>query len=241
MSGYSKVAATRARLLRLIEEQEAGTSIPSERDLASTFGVARMTLRRATDDLVVAGLVSREHGRGTFVVAPKLAAQMAMTSFSEEMRDSGVTPGSEVIEFRRLRSAGSQARALRVPVTDPVVRFARLRLADGEPIALETTWVPAKLVPNLQRADLTGSWYELLAVRYGAPILTGTSVIELTGASEREARILDTVPGAPLFHIETTSYGPNGCWLGVVVGLRAGRNRRQALPRSRARSRYGHS
>jgi GntR family transcriptional regulator len=218
-SSYSKVAATRARLLRLIEGHDAGTPIPSERDLARAFGVARMTLRRAADELVVAGLVSREQGRGTFVIQPKLAQQMAMASFSEQMRGSGVTPGSEVIEFRRLRGGGSQARALRIPATDPVIRFARLRLADGEPVGLETTWVPANLVPELSQADLAGSWYELLARRYGVQILTGTSVIELAEASDREARILGVPTGTALFHIETTSYGANGRVVDVGVDL----------------------
>jgi GntR family transcriptional regulator len=210
---YSKVAATRARLLQLVEGHESGAAIPSERELAREWGVARMTLRRAADELMAAGLIRRERGRGTFVVQPKLAQHMAMASFSDEMRGSGVTPGTEVVEFRRLRNGGSQARALRIPATNPVIRFARLRLADGEPIGLETTWVPAALVPNLRQADLAGSWYELLNRRYGVQIITGTSVIELAEASEREARLLGIAPGAALFHIETTSYGPGG---GVV-------------------------
>jgi GntR family transcriptional regulator len=218
-SSYSKVAATRARLLQLIESHDPGTPIPSERELARDWGVSRMTLRRAADELVLAGLVSREHGRGSFVIQPKLVQQMAMTSFSDEMRGSGVTPGSEVLEFRRLRNGGSQARALRIPATDPVIRFTRLRLADGEPIGLETTWVPAKLVPDLRQADLTGSWYELLARRYGVQIVTGTSLIELAEASEREARILGTAPNAALFHIETTSYGPAGLVVDFGVDL----------------------
>jgi GntR family transcriptional regulator len=209
-TSYSKVSATRARLLQLIEGLGPGTALPSERDLAREWHVARMTLRRATDELVMAGLVTREQGRGTFVVQPKMAQPMAMTSFSDGMRERGIRPSSRVVDFRRLRGGGFQARALRIPATDPIIRFTRLRLADGEPIGLETTWVAASRVPGLQQGDLTESWYQLLADRYDAHILTGTSVIEIALATERDAKLLDCPPGAALFRIETTSYGQTG-------------------------------
>ncbi len=209
-SSFSKVAATRARLMRLIEDLDAGVALPSERDLSARWGVARMTVRRATDELVLAGLVIREHGRGTFVVHPKVQQQMAMTSFTDGMRARGIVPGSVVLEFRELRVAGFHTRVLRIPSDDPVVRFTRLRLANGEPIGLETTWVSAHHVPDLREADLVGSWYDLLAHRYGVQIVTGTSMIEIAYAGEREASHLDCDSGDALFRIETTSYGPAG-------------------------------
>ena len=218
-SSYSKVAATRARLLQLIEGYGDGTALPSERELARDWNVARMTLRRATDELVAAGLVAREHGRGTFVLRPKLAQQMAMTSFSDGMRARGIRPSSEVLDFRRLRGGGFQARVLRIPTGDPVVRFTRLRLGDGEPVGLERTWVAANLVPGLQSVDLAGSWYQLLADRYDVKIITGTSVIDVAYASERDARLLSCEPGAGLLRIETTSYGPTGLVVDFGVDL----------------------
>lgn len=209
-ASYSKVAATRARLMRLIERLDHGAALPAERDLAARWGVARMTLRRATDELVLAGLVTREHGRGTFVVRPKMPQQMAMMSFSDAMRERGVVPGSRVLDFRALRVAGYHSRSLRIPAADPVVRFTRLRLADDEPIGLETTWVAADQVPGLTASHLAGSWYELLARRYHVHIMTGTSVIDIAYASEREAAQLGCAAGSGLFRIETTSYGPTG-------------------------------
>jgi GntR family transcriptional regulator len=207
---HNKVSAVRARLLRLIEDTEIGTALPSERELAREWDVARMTLRRATDELVVAGLVVREQGRGTFVARQKMAQPMAMQSFSDGIRERGLRPSSRVVEFRRLCRGGVRSRVLRIPANDPIVRFTRLRLAEGEPICLETTWIGASRVPGLQQSDLTESWYELLAERYETHILTGTSVIEVALASEREAQLLDCDPGAALLRIETTSYGKAG-------------------------------
>ena len=165
---------------------------------------------RTLDDLVTAGLVKREQGRGTFVMRPKVAKQMAMTSFTDGMRERGLTPGSDVTGFRRLRATAVQARALRIPTGEAVFRFTRLRSADGEPVGLETTWVAAEHVPGLERADLRGSWYELLDERYDIQVLTGTSIVEIGYAAERDAQLLGCEVGAALLRIETTSYAANG-------------------------------
>lgn len=209
-SSSDKVSSTRSRLLRLVESSEIGSMLPPERELAAELNVARMTVRRAMDDLVTAGLVKREQGRGTFVIRPKVAKQMAMTSFTDGMRERGLTPGSDVLSFRRIRATAVQARALRIPAGEAVFRFTRLRSADGEPVGLETTWVAASQVPGLERADLRGSWYELLDERYDVQVQTGTSIVEVGYASERDARLLACEPGAALLRIETTSYGANG-------------------------------
>jgi GntR family transcriptional regulator len=209
-SSYSKVAATRARLIRLVERLDAGTALPPERELATRWRVARMTVRRATDDLVLAGLVVREQGRGTFVVHPKVSQHMAMTSFTDTMHERGMVPGSRLLNFRTLRTDGCHSRPLRIPADDPVVRFTRVRLANDEPIGLETTWVAARQVPGLTADDLTGSWYELLARRYDVHIVTGSAAIDIAYASERDASLLNCPPGAALFRIQTTSYGPTG-------------------------------
>jgi GntR family transcriptional regulator len=208
--GLSKVAATRDRLLRLVQSLEAGTALPAERDLAARWGVARMTLRRATDELVQAGLVRRQHGRGTFVLRPKLPQRLAMTSFTSAMGEQGVEPGSRVLDFRVLRAGGRHFRSLRIPAGDAVVRFTRARLADGEPIGLETTWIAASRVPGLTAADLTGSWYELLQRRYGIHVATGTSVIDIAYASGRDAAQLACPSGSALLRVQTTSYDPTG-------------------------------
>ncbi len=205
-----KVSGIRTRLAQLVDSCEIGSMLPPERELAAELNVARMTLRRAMDDLVTAGLIKRVQGRGTFVMRPKIAKQMAMASFTDGMRERGLTPGSDVIGFRRLRATAVQARALRIPTGEPVFRFIRLRSADGDPVGLETTWVAAALVPDLERADLRGSWHELLNERYDIQVQTGTSIVEVGYADDRDARLLACEPGAALMRIETTSYGANG-------------------------------
>jgi GntR family transcriptional regulator len=206
----NKVDSVREQLVRLVAAAAEGDRLPPERELCAEWGVARMTLRRALDELVADGRIVRRQGRGTFVARPRMARQLSINSFTEEMRQQGRVPSSRVLDFRRIRAGARQARQLRLPVGDPIVRFTRVRLADGEPIGLETTCVPAALVPGLAEADLDNSWYELLAAKYSAPILHGSSLIEPVVLTQREAKLLGTIPGRPAFRIETTTFGVSG-------------------------------
>lgn len=217
-----KVEAVRARILGLVTTASEGDRVPSERELAAAWGVARMTLRRALDELVAEGLLAREPGRGTFVTRPRMAMHLSVSSFTEQMRKQGRVPGSRVVEFRRVRSGAQQARRLRLPVGDPIVRFTRLRLADDEPIGLETTCVSAALVPGLKESDLRGSWYELLTTTYGVRIARGSSLLEPALITERQSELLETAAGRPAFRIETTTFAANGAVIDVEVDVYRG-------------------
>jgi GntR family transcriptional regulator len=218
----SKVAQVRAQAFGLVTAANEGDRVPPERDLAEAWGVARMTVRRALDELVAEGLITRHQGRGTFVARPRMARHLSMSSFTEEMSKQGRTASSRVIAFRRMRSSARQARQLRIPVGDQVVRFSRLRLADGDPVCFESTLIASALVPGLREADLGGSWYELLATKYGIRNLQGTSMIEPAILGAREAELLGAAQGSPAFRIETSTVTGRGSVVGVEIDLYRG-------------------
>ncbi|WP_214319982.1 GntR family transcriptional regulator [Nonomuraea sediminis] len=182
-----KVAEIRALLLNLIDSLPEGAALPSERRLAERWHVARMTLRRAVDELVLEDLLVRRRGSGTYTTSPKLAKRLAMVSFSESIRRRGMTPSTRMLEFRTLKAERALAGRLRIPVGDPVISFARLRLADDEPMVVERTVVPGAYVPGLAEEHLEGSLYELLASRYGAEVVSGTSKLEPVMPDQRTA------------------------------------------------------
>jgi len=158
----SKQVLTRQRVLELIDQLQVGEAIPPERRLSTDLGISRLTLRAALDDLVRDGYLERRHGSGTFVSEPKIAQQLTLTSFSEDMRRRGMTAGSRTIELKEAHAGAAVGRALKLSPDDRVVLIRRLRLADGEPMALETLHVPAALVPGLSREALeNASFYEL--------------------------------------------------------------------------------
>jgi GntR family transcriptional regulator len=207
----SKQDATRQRVLELIEAREVGDSIPSERRLSTDLGVSRLTIRAALDDLVREGLLVRRQGSGTFVGEPKIAQQLTLTSFSDDMRRRGMVPGSRTVELKTTHAGPVLGRALHVSPDARVVRIRRVRLADDEPMALETLHVPAVLVPGLTRASLEdSSFYELLASRYDVVVASGVQTIEPTVTNEEESELLHVPLHSPAFLFERTSRADTG-------------------------------
>lgn len=191
-----RAAHAREQLKHVLGQLNVGDALPPERELAETFGVSRMTLRRAVDELVLAGTLERRPGSGTYVSRSRLTRRIAMTSFSEDMRRRGLTPETRMISFESKRADRLAARRLRIPVGETVYEFSRLRLADGLPLAVETTIVPVALVPGLRRDDLETSWYQLLADRWGIvvdratldihAVLPPSNVVEMLEVDKRQ-------------------------------------------------------
>ena len=106
----TKQSETRNKVLDLIEQLDVGEAIPSERQLCADLGVSRLTVRAALDDLVRDGMLVRRHGSGTFVSEPKIAQELTMTSFTEDMRRRGMVPGSRTLDLH-VSPAGAAPRA----------------------------------------------------------------------------------------------------------------------------------
>lgn len=189
--------ALRARLRELIATTRPGDRLPSERTLSRHWNAARMTVRHATDALVAEGLVTRRRGSGTYVLPPPVVRILGLTSFTQDMRDRGLVPGSRLLAFDIEEADGETAARLRVPVGAPVHRFTRLRLGSGEPMAVETVAIPSSFVPGLAPGDLDGSLYELLASRYRLkpgsadvsiePMLPDSDVRRILGIPDHQA------------------------------------------------------
>jgi GntR family transcriptional regulator len=223
MGGSPKYELVRTRLLDLIDGAEVGSAIAPERKLAASLGVSRMTLRRVIGDLVTDGHLIRKHGSGTFVAEPKIAQPLTMTSFSEDMRQRGLTPGSRTLSLEVVHAGARVGRHLEISPQDEVVRARRLRLADGEPMALETLHAPCALVPGLTAEDLErGSFYELLATRYGIVLGVGLQTTEPTVLSDEEARLLDAPVHSPAFLFERVTRDGEGQPIEYVRSLYRG-------------------
>ncbi|ESQ75912.1 GntR family transcriptional regulator [Asticcacaulis sp. AC402] len=125
-------------------------AIPPERDLAEEFGVSRLTVRKAVDGLVAEGLIKRRRGAGTFVAARVEKSFSKLSSFSEDMRSRGRVPHSEWLA----RSGGAvtpeESLSLGLSPGSLVYRFQRLRYADSQTMALEYSTIPAYCLPSLE-------------------------------------------------------------------------------------------
>src|SRR6266498_107745 len=150
-------------------EMKPNDRLPAEDDLAATHGVSKATVRQALNELAVAGVLRREQGRGTFVAEPKLAqGPREMTSFTDEMRSRGFHPTSKVLKQDVIKADADIAEKLRVAEGAQVMRLKRLRLADGEPMGIQTAYLSLALAPQLAEEDFTdASLYEVLERKYG--------------------------------------------------------------------------
>src|SRR3954471_10790124 len=207
----TKQEVTRQRVLELIEHLGIGDPIPPERRLAGDLGVSRLTLRAALDELAREGLIVRRRGSGSFVSEPKIAQQIGLTSFTQDMRRRSMTPGTRLVEMEPIPAGARLGRALHVSPGEQVVRVLRLRLADGEPMAVEDLFVTAALIPGLTRADLeNASFYALLRERYGITVARGIQVIEPTVTSQQEATLLGVPLHSPALMFERTTQAEDG-------------------------------
>lgn len=203
----SKHAQLSDQLVRLAtEELGPGSAIPSERELMTTYGVSRATVRRAIDSLVVSGLLHRVPARGTFVAVPRLQTAVHLASFSRDMRRRGLTPSTRLIAVDQERPAAEIAAALALGPDETTWRVHRVRLADGEALAEEVGWYPCALAPGLDLEDLTGSLYDLLATRYDRRIARAEQTLWTEPADADVARRLGVDDGSPVLAFTRVSF-----------------------------------
>lgn len=205
-----KYLRLRDDVLEIVDELEPGGPLPAERTLAVRLGVSRMTVRRAVDELVAAGRVVRRPGVGTFVT-DKHSQRLSATSFSEDIRARGSTPGSRTLGSSVGPAGAALGRKLGLSPADDVLRVRRLRLADETPMAIESLHVPADIVPGLSGEDLVGrSFYATLRDRFGLTVAGGEQVLEATVTDAEESRDLDVPLHSPAFLFERTSCTADG-------------------------------
>ena len=181
-----------------VTELGPDAAIPSERELMTTYGVSRATVRKAIDALVADGLLTRIHGRGTFVAKPRLESRLHLASFSQDMRRRGLTPSTRLLGIELDDPPADVAQALRLGAGQRAWRVDRVRLADGQPIAIENGWYPEGPLPDLDRQDLGGSLYELFATPYGRVNDRAAQTRWGARADAARARRLDAPVNTPL-------------------------------------------
>jgi GntR family transcriptional regulator len=135
-------------------EWKPGDMIPPESDLIEQYGVSRSTVRQVLDILVNEGLVYRERGRGSFVTHPTVEQTMTrIVSFTEDMRQRGFVPSTKVLSASLILAKGDIGEKLQVPEGEELARVERLRLADGEPMSIEESYLVHRYCPNVLQHD----------------------------------------------------------------------------------------
>ena len=183
----------------------AGGRIPSEQVLCDTYGVSRVTVRKALLDLVQEGLLVRRQGKGTFVADERLQRNLQhITSFSDACAATGHAATSKVLGVQREPAATEDRERLDLSEGDEVLELSRLRMSDGEPVMLELNRFSAKY-DFLQSESLDGSLYDLLRV-HGLIPSRAEHDISLGHATPLVAKQLGTPVGEALLILDETVY-----------------------------------
>ena len=176
-----------------------GSRLPSERALAEHFGVSRVTLRRALDELADTGVIARTGAAWAVVTSAIGEPPNELMSFSEMAALRGLTPGGRVLE-RNVRPATiDQAEALGLAPGAPLLELERLRSMDDVPILIDRTRIPLSVAPGLDEIDLEEtSLYEVLESRFEMRPTRARFTVEAIAADQRHADLLGLRPGEPL-------------------------------------------
>lgn len=207
------------RYVQLRQRLEAGiksgvlplnSSLPPEREIAEITGLSRVTVRKAIQELVQAGLIEQRQGSGSFIRLPVARMEQSLsqlTSFTEDMERRGFKTTSKWLERGLFMPTPDEVAALDLPEGEQVARIYRLREADGRPMALERATLPLDILPN--PIEVTTSLYEVLD-RLGHRPARAVQKISAVNLEAREAGFLGVAEGAAGLNIERTSFLTSG-------------------------------
>jgi GntR family transcriptional regulator len=185
-----------------------GDRLPTEDHLMARFGVSRITVRRAIQNLISRGLVEIQRGRGTFVAPPKITQELTeLSGFVEDMQAIGRKATTRVIGKTTVAASETVARQLALPKGSRVVRIQRVRLGDGVPLSFDETYLPSGIGRKIITNNLAlEPIFSLLERKYNIPLVEAEYKMEAVAADPTIAAALCIQPGSPMFLIERTSY-----------------------------------
>ncbi|KUR72089.1 GntR family transcriptional regulator [Novosphingobium sp. FSW06-99] len=185
----------------------ADDALPAERDIATDINVSRITVRKAIQALVDEGLVSRRHGAGTFITARVEKSFSKLSSFTEDMAARGWLARSAWLRRSEGTVTPEESLVLGLSPGSSVYRFHRIRYADDQPMAVETSTVPAYCLPSKEAVG--SSLYEALEASGHRPV-RALQRLRAVLFDDSQCELLGVEPGAPGLLIERRGFLPDG-------------------------------
>lgn len=179
--------------------------LPSEQELIMTYGVSRVTVRKAIDNLEQKGLIVRRQGRGTYVVGP-VVSQDPSAPFFTVLADQGLQYNSKLLEYEMATPSERVAAALNL-LGSQVTRALRLYSVAGTPIGVAVAYMPPELMHRLTReqaAELSG--YAQLQLVFGVEVAYAQLHIRAGRCTSGPCSLLGLHPSEPLLILERTSF-----------------------------------
>lgn len=220
------------QLIGLIREHiekgflQVGDMLPPELEICERFDVSRSTVRQALFALEKEGLLVRERGRGTFVSQPRARHSLGnLYDFRAELGKIGATLRTKILAFERIEAPALElTRRLGLPKGQGIYKIVRLRMAEEEPILLETIFLPMKYHPMLTKEMLEegGSLHKRVFEQSGIVPMQAIETYKCTVIDKNEAAVMKCKPGSGAFFIQRVSKGEDNQVFEVSVMLLRG-------------------
>jgi GntR family transcriptional regulator len=193
---------------------EEGDLLPSESELCERYCISRTTVRQAFSALEKEGLVMRQRGKGTFVSKPKLRRSLNnLYSFSGEMNHLGLVADSEILSFEIIDPTPDLIEhfVFKAGEDTRVYKIVRRRSANGEPLMMETVFIPVKFCSDLSKDMLQNvSLYKTIGERANIKPVRAVETYDATTIDRSQAKLLHCAPGTCAFFVTRISQEESG-------------------------------
>lgn len=221
---YYEQIVDQVRTLIKKKKLREGQTFCSEGDIARALAISKMPVRQAFQKLRSEGLLVIAKGKKPVVGSGRVPWNFQqLRGFSEEMRRRGLVPSARLLGLSVQEPELEVAQALKLTPDERVYCLQRLRFVDGEPVAMVTSYLPARIFVGIDKHDLENqSLYDIFEHAYKRKLQRAEEVIGAVIAKEEEARILQAQPGSPLLLIKETTYDSLGVAIEYSVSLLRG-------------------
>jgi GntR family transcriptional regulator len=222
------------QLKELLREQILGNTwppgarIPSETQLCARYGISRITVRQALDDLVTEGWLYRERGRGTFVRSAEPEIGLSPLFMLQRIASFPGPPEHRPLWTRTVAASASVRRSLGLSRGERVLQIARIRLVNGKPVAFEVGHIPRALLHRLPTPEETRSsfFYDILRAASGVEPAHTRITLEAVLVGAQEARFLEARVGSPAIRLQRLTSSRTGRPVLLTHNIMAGEHRR---------------
>lgn len=188
-----------------------GTPLPSERRMAETYGISRLTVRTALQNLQKEGLILAQHGKGYFVQNSKIRINFSgLRGFGAQLKEQGVTHTSKVLFAKKMRSGYELSKAFSVPRGTPLFHLTRVRLANGHPVMVDDTYLLYDLIPDVEQYDFAVTSFYSVLDRNGIQLEHAQQFLSVYTLYGECAHVLELPDATPVFRINHRVYDHAG-------------------------------
>jgi len=194
-----------------------GMRVPSENEIIKDHGVSNTTARKILQQIENAGWVTRIKGKGTFVRRANVERTVnKILSFTHNMREAGYTPGTKLLDARRMNEGHkAQLNGREYSMTGPVYKIHRLRFADSVPMMVEVRYISLSLCPDIDRFDFTRSLYDIYEKEYGHQLTEVNQVLSTAMIDSALGNFFDIHEPVSAFRVESATF----CGKGMILEM----------------------